>query len=88
MNICTHMKNRKQNGVTVMNFFSIFFIENELFTEKVKKQVRDNEPNGRKVQPTQLILISVKAGFSALQNNREFFFRKTFQFSSHTFIFA
>ena len=43
-----------------MNFFSIFFIENELFTENVKKGVRGNEPNGRTVQPTQLIRISIK----------------------------
>ena len=38
--------------------FSIFFIENEFFTEKVKRGVRGYEPNGRTVQPTQLILIS------------------------------
>ena len=44
----------KSNRVTVMNFFSIFFIENELFTENVKKGVRSNEPNDRRVQHTQL----------------------------------
>ena len=43
-----------------MNFFSIFFIE--------------NEPNGRTVQPTKLILISIEAEFCPLQNYREFFF--------------
>ena len=56
-----------------MKFFSIFFIENELFTENVKKGVRGNEPNGRTVQPKQLILISIEAEFCALQNHRGFF---------------
>ena len=57
--------------------FSIFFIENELFTENVKKGVRGNEPNGRTVQPTHLILISIEAEFRAL-------IRISFQFSSNT----
>ena len=56
-----------------MNFFSIFFIENKLFTENVKKGVRRNEPNGRTVQTKQLILITIDAQFCALQNYREFF---------------
>ena len=51
-----------------MNFFTIFLIENELFTENSKKGVRGNELNGRTVQPTQLI-------FCALQNYRVFFYR-------------
>ena len=59
-----------------MDFFYIFFIENELFTENVKKGVRGNKPNGRSVQPTQLILISIEGEFSALQNYTEFFFSK------------
>ena len=63
-----------------MNFFSIFFIENNLFTENVKNGVRGNEPSGRTVQPTQSILISTKAEFSALQNYREFFFDFNFSF--------
>ena len=53
-----------------MNLFSIFFIENESFKENVKKGVRGNEPNGRTVQPTQLIRISIEAEFCALQNYR------------------
>ena len=76
-----------------MSFFSIFFIENELFTENVKNGVRGNEPNGRTVQPTQLILISIEAEFCALQNYREFFFEFHFSFrvipfSSEKCIFA
>ena len=51
-------------------FFLIFFIEVELFTENVKKGVRGNEPNGRTVQPTQLILILIEAEFCALQHYR------------------
>ena len=63
-----------------MNFFSIFFIENELFSENVKKGVRSNEPNpnGRTAQPTHVICISIEADFCALQNDRDFF---EFQFS-------
>ena len=56
-----------------MNFFSIFFIENEFFKENVKKGVRGNEPNVRTVQPTHLIRISTDAEFRALQNYRVFF---------------
>ena len=55
------------------DFFSIFFIENELFTENVKKGVCGNEPNDRMVQPTQLILLSIEAEFYAQQNYRKFF---------------
>ena len=55
--------------------FSIFSKESELFTKKnVKKGVRGNEPNGRAVQPTQLILILVEAEFCALQNFFKFYF--------------
>ena len=53
--------------------FSIFFIENDLFTENFKKGVRGNEPNGQGVQFTQLILISIEAELCAHQNYREFF---------------
>ena len=56
-----------------MKLFSIFFIENESFTENVKKGVPGNKPNGRTVQPTQLILISIEAEFCDLQNYRVFF---------------
>ena len=58
--------------------FSIFFIENVLFTENVKKGVRGYEPNGRMVQPKQLILISIEAEFCALKIYREFFFQISF----------
>ena len=57
-----------------MNFFPIFFIENELFTENAKKGVRGNECSGRTVQPTPLIRISDQAEFRALQSYSEFFF--------------
>ena len=57
-----------------MKLYSIFFIENELFTENVKKGVRGNEPSGRTVQPTQLIRISIEVEFCALQNYTVFFF--------------
>ena len=57
-----------------MNFFSIFFIENELFTGNVKEGAGGNEPNGRTVQPAQLIRVSIEAEFRALQNYRDFFF--------------
>ena len=56
-----------------MKFFSILFIENELFAESVNKGVRSNEPYGRTVQPTQLILIPIEAELCALQKYREFF---------------
>ena len=61
-------------------FFSIFFIENQLFTENVKKGVRGNEPNGRTVQPTQLILILTEAELCALQNYTKFYFEFPFSF--------
>ena len=54
--------------------FFHFLHRNELFTENVKKGVRDNESNGRMVQPKQLILISIEAEFCALQTYRQFFF--------------
>ena len=60
-----HICKIEKNGVTVMNLFPIFFIENEIFTENVKK--------GSAVQPT-LILISVEAELCALQNHSVFFF--------------
>ena len=50
--------------------FSILFIENELFTENLKNGIRSNEPNGRTVQLTQLILLSIEAESCALQNYR------------------
>ena len=65
---------------------SIFLTENELFPENVQNRVRGNEPNGRTSQPTNLILISIEAKFSALQNYREFFFDFHFSFRvSHEF---
>ena len=60
--------------------FSIFFIENELFTGNIKKGVRGNECSGRTDQPTQLIRISVEAEFRALQSYTEFFFEFYFSF--------
>ena len=63
-----------------MNFFCFFFIENELFTDNVKKGVSGNEPNGRTVQPTQLIRISIEAEFRALQNYKDFFLEFHFSF--------
>ena len=55
-------------------FFLYFCIENELFTENVKKGVRGNEPKGQTVQTTQLLLLSFEAEFCAQQNYSEFFF--------------
>ena len=63
--------------------FSIFFIGNELFT---KKGVRGYEPNGRMVQPTQLIIISIEAQFCALQKFSVFFLT-SFSFSSCKLLF-
>ena len=68
-----------------MNSFSIFFIENELFTENVKKGVRGNEPNGRTVQPTQLTRMSIEAKYHALQNCRVFFSNFTLVFELNIF---
>ena len=76
-NLHTYVKLKTKWG-NCHELFSIFFIENELFTENVKKGVHGNEPNGRTVQLTQLIFISIEAKFSALQNYREFFFSTLF----------
>ena len=70
-NLHTNVKSKIKWGNS-HEFFSIFFIEKELFTENVKKWVSGN--NGRTVQPTQLIRISIKAEFHALQNYKKFFF--------------
>ena len=70
----------KLRWVNFHDFFSIFFIENVLFTENVKKGVRGNEPNDRTVQPTHLRLISIEAEIHALQKYREFFFEFCFSF--------
>ena len=69
----TYIKSKLKWGNRHELFFSIFFIENELFTQNIKKGVRGNEPNGRTIQPTQLIFISIEAEFCDLQNNKEFF---------------
>ena len=69
----TYVNSKIKWGNSDELFFSIFFIENELFTENVKNGVRGNVPNGQTVQPTQFKLISIEAEFSALQNYREFF---------------
>ena len=45
MKICTHVK-PKINWGNCPEIFSIFFIENELFTENLKEGVHGNEPNG------------------------------------------
>ena len=60
------------------DFFSILFIENDLYIENVNMGVSVNEPNGRMVQPTQLILITIEAEFCALLDFRKFFFRISF----------
>ena len=65
--------------------FSIIFIENELFTENVKKGVRCNEPNGQTIWPTQLLLLSIEAEFCALQNYREFFSNLNLVFELYIF---
>ena len=54
-------------------FFSILSLENKLFTENVKKGPCGNEQNGRTVQLTQLIIISIEVEFRAQQNYRVFF---------------
>ena len=66
--------------------FSIFFTGNELFTENVNKGVRCNKPNGRTVQPTQLILMSIKAEFCALQKFHRVVFE--FRFSFRVLLFS
>ena len=71
-NMQTHVNSKIKWG-NRHELCSIFFIENELFTENVKKWVRGNEPNGRTVQPIELILISIETEFRALQNYRVFF---------------
>ena len=64
----------------------LFSIENELFLEIVKKGVRGNEPNGRTVQPIELILISIETKSYALQSYGEFF-RVLLLFSSYKILF-
>ena len=76
---CTYVKS-KTKWRNRHELFSIFFIENWLFTENVKKGVRGNEPNGRTVQPAQLTLIPLEVEFCALQNYRKFFFEFHFRF--------
>ena len=55
-NLQTHV-NSKIKWANRYELFSIFFIETELFTKNVNRGVRGNKPNGRTVQPKQLILI-------------------------------
>ena len=92
-NLHTYVKSKIKWG-NRHELFSIFSIENELFTENVKKGVRGNECSGRTVQPTQLIRISVEAEFRALQSYTEFFFFefhfsfRVIPFSSEKCIFA
>ena len=76
-NLHTHVNSKIKWG-NRHEFFSICSIENELFTENVKKGVCGYKPNGRTVQPTQLIRISIDAKFRALKNYRELFFRVSF----------
>ena len=68
-----HVKSKIKWG-NRYKLFSIFFIENQLFKENVEKGVCGNEPNGRTVQHTQLIHISIEAESRDLQNYREVFF--------------
>ena len=92
-NLHTYVKLKLEWG-NRQGLFSIFFIENDLFTEIVKKGVRGNEPNDRTVQPTQWILISIEAEYCALQNYREFLFSnfilvfEFYIFFSEKYIFA
>ena len=49
--------------------------------------VSGNEPNGRAVQTTQLIIISIGAEFCALRNYREFCFEFISVLELHIFFF-
>ena len=49
-----------------MNYFFHFLHRKRVIHRKRKKKVRGNEPNGRTVQPKQLILLSIEAEFCAL----------------------
>ena len=79
-NLQTHVKSKIKWGNRHV-LFSILFMENELFTENIKKGVCGNETNG------QLIRISIGAEFRALQNYREFFFEIHFSFRVIQFFF-
>ena len=62
-----------------MNFYSIFFIKNELLTENVKKWVCDNELNGRTVQPlTVETYINLSGIVCSTKTIESFFFRILF----------
>ena len=64
-----------------MNFFFHFLHRKRVIHKKHnKKGVRSNEPNGRTVQPKQLILISTEAEFCVLQSYGEVFFEFHFSF--------
>ena len=65
----THVKLNIKWG-NPYEFFSIF----------IKKGVRGNEPNGRMVQPTQLIRGSIEAEFRALKTTESFFFHFHFSY--------
>ena len=55
-----------------MNF--LFHRKRVIHRKRNKKGVRGNEPIGRTVQPTQLILISIEAEICGLQIYRDIFF--------------
>ena len=54
-------------------FFHFLHRKRVIHKKNVKKGVHGHEPNGRMIQPTQLIIISIEAQFCALQNFRVFF---------------
>ena len=73
MKICTHIWKLKIKWGNGYELFSIFFVENGLFTENVKKGVRGNEPNGRTFNLHSLYSYQSKRNF-VLYKNRESFF--------------
>ena len=85
-NLYTYEKSKIKWANRQEIFLSIFFIENELFTDNLKKGVRGSECSGRTVQPTQLIRISVEAEIRALQSYREFFSNFTLVFELYLFL--
>ena len=67
----TNVKPKKMGNL--QELFSIFFIENKLVIENLKKGVRGKEPNSKTIHPTQFVRISIEAEFRAQQNYRDLF---------------
>ena len=84
-NLHTHVKSKIKWG-NCHELSSVSFVENKLFPENVKNGVRGNEPNGRTVQPTQLIRISLESKFRARQNYRDFFSNFPLVFKLYIFL--